>query len=323
MAAAPQIENQAETQVPPPPNGRRLPSFFKIVRRVHLYMGLLMMPWVLLFGITALSFNHPTIGRGLVGRMVSPHELEALSGVRPWDPEVIANAVVHGLSDGDAKYRLRSGSAHFQGWPLFSREAPGGAQVVIVGLDQGWAIFTQRKAIKESQPPPFFEKQIDLPEYKMATLATQLSNAHEKLGIEATGPLRPHPEIHPELRFVVDDSNRKTWNVIFDLSSGVLDGRAWNESRHAPFVELLESLHKQHHYPANFGSTFFWALFADLTALMLITWALTGLIMWWQMKRLRAVGLTVLVLALGLAAAVMTSTAGELTFGPERKAEAK
>ena len=29
------------------------------IRRIHLYSGLFMLPWVLLYGFTALLFNHP------------------------------------------------------------------------------------------------------------------------------------------------------------------------------------------------------------------------------------------------------------------------
>src|SRR5690606_40753847 len=68
-----------------------------------------------------------------------------------------------------------------------------------------------------------------------------------------------------ELRFVAKDGDGTPWNVVYNLTTGSLDGRPTDEERHAPVVELLESLHKQHHFPANFGPTFYWALFADLT----------------------------------------------------------
>ncbi|HVJ88034.1 MAG TPA: hypothetical protein VM452_20385, partial [Caulifigura sp.] len=31
----------------------------RVVRRVHLYSGLFLFPWVMLYGVTALLFNHP------------------------------------------------------------------------------------------------------------------------------------------------------------------------------------------------------------------------------------------------------------------------
>ena len=50
------------------------------VRRTHLYLGLLMWPFVLLFAITGLSFNHPTVGRGLSVKRASASEVTADTG---------------------------------------------------------------------------------------------------------------------------------------------------------------------------------------------------------------------------------------------------
>ena len=44
------------------PRGRWLAKLMKLVRRVHMYTGLLMFPWVLLFGLSGMLFNHPNFG---------------------------------------------------------------------------------------------------------------------------------------------------------------------------------------------------------------------------------------------------------------------
>ena len=121
-----------------------------------------------------------------------------------------------------------------------------------------------------------------------------------------------------ELRFQVRDDRGDSWNVVYDLGTGLLDGRPTQEVSSTPTIELLESLHKQHHYPPSFAASSVWALFADLTAITLLFWCLSGLLMWWQMKKLRWVGASLLVLAVVVATLVMTSTAAEITFPPER-----
>lgn len=282
-----------------------------------MYLGLLLMPWVLLFGITALSFNHPTVGRGLEGRMLPPEELTRLTSFTPWAPENVASDLVSKLNQGGQKYRLKEGSARFSGWPLFAREAPGGKEVVILGIDQGRALLTKRESPQSSSPVPFSGDSIKLPQFELSTLAEQLAPIHDGLGIPISGPLRPHPKIHPELRLVLEHPNGRSYNAIYNLSTQELSGRLSSEERHAPFVELLESLHKQHHYPPSFGPTFFWALFSDLTALTLCFWALSGLIMWWQMKKFRVLGAFFLGAALILASLVMISTSADLSLGPE------
>ena len=35
-------------------------SFLLVVRRIHLYLGLALLPWVVLFGISSYPFSHPT-----------------------------------------------------------------------------------------------------------------------------------------------------------------------------------------------------------------------------------------------------------------------
>src|SRR5690606_6840809 len=139
----------------------------------------------------------------------------------------------------------------------------------------------------------------------------------DDLGADAA-PLRPHPRIRPELRFQVRDDRGDSWNVVYDLGTGLLDGRPTQEVSSTPTIELLESLHKQHHYPPSFAASSVWALFADLTAITLLFWCLSGLLMWWQMKKLRWVGSSLLVLAVVGATLVKTSTAAEITFPPER-----
>lgn len=311
-------EASVDTLPRPEARVRRWPSVMKIVRRIHLYAGLLLMPWLLLFGVTALSFNHPTVGRGLKSMMLPPGRVESLTGVQPWDAEQLAGQVALKMGPAQGAFQFEPGSAHFQGWPLLSRRAPGGREVVIVGLDSGRAILTKREDLQESQRPSFIDQVVKIEGRDTEALAYEFSSLHEKLGIDVDGPLMPHPKVHPELRFVARERDGALWNVVYNLTTGALDGRPSNEARHAPVVELLESLHKQHHFPANFGPTFFWALFADLTAFTLILWSVSGLLMWIQMKKLRAVGVVVLVTGATIITLVATGTSSELTFGPER-----
>lgn len=333
----------------------------RLIRRVHLYLGLLLMPWVLLFAITALSFNHPGMWRDLQGSTLSPERVRELVGFQPWDADVIAErvATAMGATPSDAVpssdaatpsdaagtgteaggvvaspaasspapnappaerggYEVVPGSASFHGWALFARPAPEGQRVVILALDRGEAFLSTRPPTSESAKPPFFGERVSLPEHNTEALAKVLEPIHaDDLGADAA-PLRPHPRIRPELRFLVRDDRGDSWNVVYDLGTGLLDGRPTQEVSSTPTIELLESLHKQHHYPPSFAASSVWALFADLTAITLLFWCLSGLLMWWQMKKLRWVGASLLVLAVVVATLVMTSTAAEITFPPER-----
>ena len=284
------------------------------VRRAHLYLGLLLVPWVFLFGVTALSFNHPTLGRGLETRTITAEDLATLSAFEPRDPEDLAARVSGQLGHGE--YALVSGSARFSGWPMFVRPAPGGTEVVLVHLEGKTATLTRRPTKPEAKQVDFAGQEVDVPGFDLESIAQELSPLHQNLGIETLGPLRPHPEVHPELRFVIEDQKGTRSHVVFDLSTKTADGVPASAAQSRSFIEVLEALHTQHHYPVHRDITFFWALFADLLAATLIFWALSGLVMWWQLKKLRLYGSITLAIALALASLVMVGTARELHFGP-------
>lgn len=321
LSRAPKDESPSEGGIAPSESrpGKIWTRMLRWTRRVHLYLGMAMLPWVLLFGLTALSFNHPSIGRNLSGRLLPPDEFHRLSGFEPWKPQLIADQVVARLNEKGQHFELLPESAAFRGWAFFARPGEAGMHVVIVGLDRGIGFLSTRPHLKESLKPSFFGEVVQLPKYNTAELARALEPVHGKLGIHETAPLRAHPEIHPELRFVARDERGKAWNVVYDLSSGSLDGRPSDEGHHAAAIEIFEALHTQHHFPPTFGPTTLWAIFSDLTAVTIVLWALTGLVMALQLRRLRRVILATLLAGLLAAGGVMKWTASDLTFGPERR----
>ncbi|WP_367180632.1 hypothetical protein [uncultured Psychroserpens sp.] len=58
---------------------------------------------------------------------------------------------------------------------------------------------------------------------------------------------------------------------------------------------LLTNLHQVHGYPvAGFSVQWLWVFFADSLAVLMIIWAISGLIMWFKMKRLFTIGVILL-----------------------------
>ncbi|WP_348652704.1 PepSY domain-containing protein [Polyangium sp. 6x1] len=289
----------------------------KFVRRLHMYLGLLVFPWILLFGASGALFNHPEIGRDIEQRSLSAEELTALTGMKPWDPDDVAQKVVAQLNAGSpGGYVLDTGAPRsFSGWPLLATPSRGGGRhVLIVSLDGGGATLSTHAPEPKTDPPPFSGVTVELPEYKMAAVQEQVKELLPKVGIDAEAPFRAHPKVHPELRFRVRDANARTWNVVYDIGTGRVDGRP---SGPGPlrFVELLEKLHTTHHFPVHGDMAWFFALFADLTGITLIVWALSGLAMWWQMKPTRVLGALAIAVAVAAAALVWRGTAAEVQFG--------
>lgn len=284
------------------------PRLMRLVRRLHLYLGLLLWPFVLLFGITGLSFNHPTVGRQLEVRRVSPDEVERFTGFRAWQPRALAEDVVRQLRELGKRFELSSERApRFTGFALFAAPAEDGKQVVIVSLTDGSATITRRPEPPAPPPDPLGDVTLELPDVSLPALSKRL----EPLLSATAGPLRPHPTVHPELQLELRDDQNHLWTAAYDLSTGKLRSRPASIRRHS-LIEVLENVHQQHHYPPEGGPTWWWALFADATALTLIIWAVTGLVMWWQLRRLRKAGLAALLVALALSTAIVTSTMREV-----------
>jgi hypothetical protein len=64
---------------------------------------------------------------------------------------------------------------------------------------------------------------------------------------------------------------------------------------------LLE-MHLAHGYPGSPGVRWAWAVFVDAMAFTMVFWALSGLLMWWQIKAGRTVGAVFLATSLVIAA---------------------
>jgi hypothetical protein len=309
-------EQDNTSPVGTPARQARRGRVMRFVRRLHMYLGLLVFPWILFFGISGILFNHPHVGRDIASRRVSAEQLSAWTGFRGWSPEVVAQSSLQRINQQDlGSYTLEGDSPAFHGFTLFASPRPDGSKhSLILNIEKGWGGVARFGPSGASHGVPLDGLALpDLP-FSVAALETQMQGVSKALAAEGMGPLKAHPKVHPELRFSVRDAQGRKLLVACDLATGTLRARPADRASALPFVELLAQLHTQHHFPMHFGPTFFWALFADLTGLTLVLWALTGLLMWWQMKPSRVIGSIAVALALGLVSWIMVRTADDLTY---------
>ncbi len=286
----------------------------KVIRRVHLYTGLVLLPFVLFFGVSGVLFNHPGIGRDIEAREISPAELAQLAGMQAWDTEALAQQVVDRLNaDAPGRYTLDPAEpGRIFGPTVFMGRQPDGTGVsVAFQLGDGLATVSERNLEGGPPAPPFAGDTVELDGHSVATAQQSANRLLASLGYDAK--LRPHPRPAAQLRFRVQDTDGKAWNVSWDTATGQLDGRDANASR-GPLVELSDSLHKRHHYPKTFGVAWLWALFADITGITMVVWALTGMVMWWQLKPTRLIGVFALIAALVGGGVIFSGMADEIGF---------
>jgi hypothetical protein len=305
---------------------KRFPAAMKYVRRVHMYLGLLLLPWVMFFGVSGMLFNHPNVGDDVQSRELSQEQLHALTGLEPREARTLAQGVISQLNaqgDGSGEsYQLDpSFQGQYSGFTVLMAPGEGVNHILIVDLEDGTATLSTRSTASTAprETAPFAGASVPLPEHSLTAVEAQLAQLLPKLDVHARTPLRANLRAAPELRFRMTDSRQRLWNVTYNLGSGRVDGRLAEDSPGLGFNELLTRMHKTHHYPLSVGATWFWALFADITAGTLVLWAVTGLFMWWQMKPTRVIGVAAVSVALGLGAAVMGSTIADIQFGNVQK----
>jgi hypothetical protein len=105
----------------------------------------------------------------------------------------------------------------------------------------------------------------------------------------------------PDLTFLMlaDD---KIWKVKYHFQTGSVSGGAPEAdeptARELSAGQFLTRLHLAHGYPAEANYRWWWAIIVDAMGAIMVFWGFSGLLMWWQVKRTRRLGMIVLILSL-------------------------
>lgn len=333
----PEVVTPVELPVAPPKpkaSGRPfLRRVMHVVRRGHLYLGLFLLPWAILYGVTAFLFNHPT---AFADNPSTTFGREATAGT-PLDglasPREQAEVVLARLNE------MHKPAAPFTlgpGEPRYSREfafatvkADGQTVSVLVDVKTGGGTVrgTADKPKAEPAKAPFAvgsgppngggrggrggggppRGDGERPAAKGLLLDGESLPDRVKAAVpvilERTG--FPTGEVTvtsvPDLVFPVE-ADGKAWTATYSHTTGAVSG-APAEAREGPnWRQFLLRLHTAHGYPTETNGRWAWAVVVDVMAGVMVFWGLSGLLMWWQIKATRKLGLVVLVLSAAAAA---------------------
>jgi len=277
----------------------------KIMRRTHLYAGLFQAPWVAMYGFSGLIFNHSNwfASRGC-DTASKPIEWTVDATALPqWpEPDALARKVVAALNAagkdkaGATEYRLSAeGVPKLQGRvSLQGQDEAGGS--VFLSFDR-----QERKGTTLHSPPGPPEEQV-----KLETNDAELLNATKDAMLAAAGKADQKLSAtkwtgdgdFPRLSFPVERGKERRV-ATYDLRSGVVSLSPEPRSMRVP--DFLTSLHTSHGYPSEKKSEMMRtvrAVFVDAMAFLMCFWALSGIIMWLQLKQLRRQGLMVAIASL-------------------------
>lgn len=291
-------------------------KLLRVTRRVHLFLGLLLMPWLVFFGLSGVAFNHPNLGEPVEGRRMGSAEL----GMSAWKPDVAARELLAQLNaQGTERYVLDGDEAPaLHGFTLLDAPAPDGRYLLLLDMQRTQGVLVTRHARASAASDHLSERTLQLPSLSLETLEKQAQGLLRKHGLPGERELTLHPKIAPELRLVVRDQAGVRWNLSYAVRTGRLTGRRTDAFPNLGITHVLSLLHTTHHFPFRVGALWFWALFQDLLGIAMAVWGFTGLLMWWQLKRTRVYGAVALALALSVAWLVMGETLSHVTFGDLR-----
>lgn len=307
--------------------GKHYSRFMKLVRRTHMYTGLILLPWVLLFGASGVLFNHPTwLASAKIVHRSNPEIVKKTVGFAPPDPASFAAQVVACINngiDGDElpKFELVSpDKAWLTGSLSYTAATEAGQHTIWLNLHNGSARIKIRPKSNEEliERPSFAGSKVDVKIPGLDGAERKLLKLLEQANINPSEEVKLRSRPSPQLLFQVRGRDGQLWNATCNLLNGRLDGRATEMGARLDLRSAITRLHQLHHYPDNLGARWLWTLAADATGLMLVFWGISGVIMWWQIKPTRLVGVSGLSIAAVIAFLVISSTLTELGFGPPR-----
>lgn len=320
---------------PIPEPRRRSPgrAALLVLRRAHLYGGLAFLPWVVLYAVTAFLFNHPT---AFSDQPYVSFGRSALAGTpmeNPPAPADVAAQVVTALqarAEPGATYAIVQPEAarYTREFTFATVKADGqDVSVLIDATGAGGSVLSRPTPPPkpEAKPAPFaVAGKGSVPRSAPAKPSEPLTVAdplHERVRaavpvvLERTG--FPGGEVTvtsvPDLTFRMAAGDA-VWQVTYNARDGSVSGRpAGSDEPEPPTVRrFLTRLHTASGYPYQGGPRRGWALVVDATAVVMLFWAASGLVMWWQVRSARRWGAGVLLLSAAVAAYLAVEMYGTL-----------
>ncbi len=275
-----------------------------------------MQPFVLLYGISAVYFNHP----GLISTSTTREfDTSALSDSQTTpEPQLLAKQILAAINgeqnaqepdasaSGDRRPSLELAdepNPRFSGSMSYNYRSED--EQFTVSVDPASQSARLRRSELRStnneptEPNPFAR----LPEQpELASIGEQARKAAlavlTESGIETDSldPTELIPSRRGGTRFQFDaQSAGETYRVSYDLATGHGTATPLGEVPEIEPERFLMRLHVSHGYPNEMNVRWWWAFIVDAMFVNMLMWGLSGALMWWQLKKTRKLGTAFLV----------------------------
>ncbi|MEN0019970.1 MAG: hypothetical protein AAF747_03695 [Planctomycetota bacterium] len=257
----------------------------KAIRRLHMHFGLILMPLVLLYGVTGLLFNHPTIFAAGTTEQISEDMLASL--VWP-EAEAVANSAIQQLAEAGIEVeRAPNDKAGYEDYVIIDSTGTDERRRYRVWPNDSYGT-VRITPTTDARVSPFPNRLEPFAADLLQSLADDIAETDEQQGARV--------RLAPGVEFAVMLDGKK-WVLEVDGRDGRLDARPVSEpTRPYDVRTFLTRLHRSHGYSRDDSSRWLWALAVDVTSSMMVFWAISGMIMWWQIKPTRSLGMAFVVL---------------------------
>jgi hypothetical protein len=274
-----------------------------------MYLGLFLLPWALLYGVTAFLFNHPNAFADQIVRPFGTDQfhdtaLADLPSAADLADQVVAALNARRNGAGGKPYRLvQPEKAGYSEEFLFAT-AEGDGEKHSIRFDPvtgSGVVRTRRQGPPQGDVPFAVQSGLKVGPSLPQRFQKGMPEVLNRIGVKTEDVAITSA---PELTFLMEAEGR-LWKVRFDMERGGATARSLDEvSQPLTTRRFLLELHLTHGYPSSMGIRGVWAVCVDLMAFTLIFWGFSGLLMWWQIKAVRMVGAVFLASSLVLAALV-------------------
>ncbi|WP_168566342.1 PepSY domain-containing protein [Crateriforma spongiae] len=300
------------------------------MRRVHLYSGIFMFPFVLLYGFSGWFFNHPRYFRdGEVTKFsVVPAKADGPGVVLP-SADDLAEAVIEEMNLESFLYggpeimlsaEKRPAYSGFLTYTVNSDEATHDISVNPV-TGTGEIRSTPVQAADDSKPaakpnPMAAIQRAELSDNPMEEVRQAIPGLLDHLGLssgEAFGGRRA-----PNLVFAAE-ADGVPCLVTYNLGNNSISSIRQDARPSMDTMNLMRRMHLARMYTPQMDIRWVWALVVDAMFVSMVFWGISGLFMWWQVKRTRWLGGGFLIASLVFTSVIVVGMHDNLTQGGSRR----
>ncbi|MCC9642072.1 PepSY domain-containing protein [Rhodopirellula sp. JC740] len=304
-------------------------SSLMLVRRTHLYSGIFMFPFVLLYGFTGWFFNHPRLFTGDEVRSFAAADLsDGLLRELP-TPDALAASVVEEMNlesfliGGPTIELSDTRSPRFTGFLSYTVNTESASHQVTVNPHTGDGEIRTTHVVKEDEAADDEPKlnplagifQASVPGSPLDVAKNSVPKVLDELGLESGEAFTGRRSPSLEFAAIADGVPCiVTWNMgNGGITSIREDSRPQMETK-----SFLQRLHLARHYSPGWDVRWVWALIVDVMFVSMVFWGVSGLMMWWQVKRTRMLGAGVLIASFVFTAMLAMNMHDSMTTGAGR-----